>query len=134
MIAAVGPLDPHAPEELLLDAVQRQALRYFWDFAHPVSGLARERSNATPDVVTSGGSGFGLMAILCGIERGWIEREAGLDRFATIAEFLAGAERHHGVFPHWLHGGSGRTVRFAPQDDGGDLVQTSFLMAGVLAC
>ena len=114
MIAAVGPLDPHAPEAVLLDAVQRQTLRYFWDFAHPVSGLARERSNATPDVVTSGGSGFGFMAILCGIERGWIERQAGLDRLTTTAAFLGNAERHHGAFPHWLDGGSGRTVRFAP--------------------
>jgi hypothetical protein len=133
VIAAVGPLDPQAPEAALLDAVQRQTLRYFWDFAHPVSGLARERSNATPDLVSSGGSGFGLMAILVGIERGWIEREEGLDRLATLVRFLAAADRHHGVFPHWLHGGSGRTVRFAPKDDGGDLVETSFLMAGLLA-
>ena len=73
------------------------------------------------------------MAILCGIERGWIERQAGLDRLTTTVEFLGRAERHHGAFPHWLHGGSGRTVRFAPQDDGGDLVETSFLMAGLLA-
>jgi hypothetical protein len=133
MIAAVGPLDPQAPEEALLDAVQRQTLRYFWDFGHPVSGLARERNNASPDVVTSGGSGFGLMAILCGIDRGWIDREAGLDRLTAMAAFLGEAERHHGAYPHWIHGGSGRTVRFAAQDDGGDLVETSFLMAGLLA-
>jgi hypothetical protein len=133
VIAAVGPLNPQAPAKALLDGVQRQTLRYFWDFGHPVSGLARERSNATPDVVSSGGSGFGLMAILVGIERRWIERGEGLDRLAAIVRFLAAADRYHGVFPHWLHGGSGRTVPFARQDDGGDLVETSFLMAGLLA-
>jgi hypothetical protein len=60
---------PNLPAEELLDLVQRQTLRYFWDFAHPVSGLARERSNRQPEVVTSGGSGFGIMAILVGVER-----------------------------------------------------------------
>src|SRR5437762_1224292 len=133
MIPVAGPLVPHAPEEALLDAVQRQTLRYFWDFAHPVSGLARERSNGMLNAVTVGGSGFGLMAILCGIDRGWIEREAGLDRLAAMVRFLAAADRHHGVFPHWLDGSSGRTKPFASTDDGGDLVETSFLMAGLLA-
>src|SRR6476660_4181170 len=98
MIAAVGPLDPRAPEAALLDAVQRQPLRYFWDFGHPVSGLALERSNGKADLVTSGGSGFGLMAILCGIERGWIDRATGLARLTTAVEFLGRADRHHGAF------------------------------------
>ena len=133
MIAAVGPLDPRAPEETLLDLVQRQTLRYFWDFAHPVSGLARERSNRQPEIVTTGGSGFGIMAILVGIERGWLPRRAALDRLLAMLGFLAKADRFHGAFPHWLDGATGRAIRFSPKDDGGDLVETAFLIAGLLA-
>ncbi|MER9236272.1 hypothetical protein NKI56_30225, partial [Mesorhizobium sp. M0622] len=117
----------------LLDTVQRQTLRYFWDFGHPTSGLARERSNAIPHVVTTGGSGFGIMAILAGVERGWIDRQAALDRLITMACFLGEAERHHGAFPHWMDGDSGRTIPFSQCDDGGDIVETAYLMVGLLS-
>ena len=117
----------------LLNTVQRQTLRYFWEFGHPTSGLARERSNTTRHVVTTGGSGFGIMAILAGVERGWIGRQAALDRVITIVCFLGEAERHHGAFPHWMDGDSGRTIPFSQQDDGGDLVETAYLMAGLLS-
>src|SRR5262249_192524 len=133
MIAAITPPDPQAPEEVLLDAVQRQTLRYFWDFAHPESGLARERSNGMLNAVTTGGSGFGLMAILCGIERGWLERNEGLDWLTAVVGFRGSADGDHGAFPHWLDGSSGRTKPFGPKDDGGDLVETAFLVAGLLA-
>jgi hypothetical protein len=120
----------------LLDAVQRQTLRYFWDFAHPVSGLARERSNVAYDygleTVTSGGSGFGVMAIVAGVERGWIPRADAAKRLLQSVRFLAKASAYHGVFPHFLNGETGRTVPFSRKDDGGDLVETSFLMAGLL--
>jgi len=130
--AAAAPAPGAEPDELL-DAVERQTIRYFWDFAHPTSGLARERSNKTPNVVAVGGTGFGVMAILAGVERGWIAREAALDRLLTMVHFLAEAERHHGAFPHWLDGDSGRTIPFSHKDDGGDLVETSYLIAGLLS-
>lgn len=139
-IPATGPLDPAASEKALLDGIQRQTLRYFFDYGHPLSGLARERSgggpdqvSSSPDTVSSGGSGFGLMAILVGIERGWIGRGEALDRVSIAAQFLAKAERFHGVYPHWIDGRSGRTIPFWLKDDGADLVETSFLMAGLLA-
>lgn len=121
----------------LLDAVQRQTLRYFWDFAHPVSGLARERSNVAFDygleTVTSGGSGFGIMAIVAGVERGWIKRAEAAERLLRSVRFLAKANAYHGVFPHFLDGETGRTIPFSRKDDGGDIVETSFLMMGLLA-
>jgi len=121
----------------LLDAVQRQTLRYFWDFAHPVSGLARERSNVAFDygleTVTSGGSGFGIMAIVAGVERGWIPRAEAAKRLLQSVRFLAKAGAYHGVFPHFLNGETGRTIPFSRKDDGGDIVETSFLMMGLLA-
>lgn len=125
------------PDDALLDLVQRQTLAYFWDFAHPVSGLARERSNPVGgydyrETVTSGGTGFGIMALLAGASRGFLERPAVLERLALMVDFLGRAERHHGVFPHFLHGATGMTIPFSEKDDGGDLVETAFLIAGLL--
>lgn len=124
-------------DDELLDLVQRRTLRYFWDFAHPVSGLARERSNATPgcgaNIVTTGGTGFGVMAIVAGVERGWIERAEAAARLLGMVRFLGRADRYHGIFPHWLDGRTGRTAPFSDQDDGADLVETSFLLMGLLA-
>lgn len=124
-------------DDALLDRVQHQTLRYFVDFAHPASGMARERSNAVPgydfiETVTTGGTGFGIMAILAGCERGFLPRADARAQIARIVDFLASADRFHGVYPHFLNGGTGRAIPFSPQDDGGDLVETSFLMMGLL--
>ncbi len=119
-------------DEELLDMVQRQTFRYFWDFAHPVSGLARERSNGDPQIVTTGGSGFGIMAIVVGAERGWVTREDAVNRMIQIVSFLQMADRFHGVFPHWMNGTTGNVIPFSQYDDGGDLVETAFLMQGLL--
>ena len=121
----------------LLDLVQRQTLKYFWDFAHPASGMARERSNEVRwydyrDTIATGGTGFGLMALLAGAERGFLPRAEVLDRVRGIVAFLGRAETHHGVFPHFLHGATGATIPFSEKDDGGDLVETSYLMMGLL--
>lgn len=116
----------------LVNLVQQQTFKYFWDFAHPVSGLARER-NTSGDLVTSGGSGFGVMAILVGIHRGFITRAQGLSRMQTIVAFLKNtAQRFHGAYPHWLNGVNGAVIPFSAKDNGADLVETSFLIQGLL--
>src|SRR5690606_27776405 len=115
-------------------AVQKATFQYFWEGAEPNSGLARERFHVDgvyPQndkmVVTSGGSGFGVMAILIGMERGWITREQGLERIERILNFLEKADTYHGVWPHWWNGETGKTKPFSRYDDGGDLVETSFM-------
>jgi hypothetical protein len=118
-------------DDALLDMVQRYTFRYFWEFGHPVSGMARER-NSSGDLVTSGGTGFGIMAVLVAIERGFITRQEGLERLLTITGFLENADRFHGVFPHWMNGVTGNVIPFSQFDDGGDLVETAFLMQGLL--
>jgi hypothetical protein len=118
-------------DEELLTMVQAYTFRYFWDFGHPVSGLARER-NTSGDLVTSGGSGFGVMAIIVGIERGFITREQGLNRLITIVDFLERADRFRGAHSHWLNGMSGRVIPFSAQDNGGDIVESAFLLQGLL--
>jgi hypothetical protein len=124
---------PAIADEALLNLVQQQTFRYFWDFAHPVSGLARERSNASPETVTSGGSGFGIMALITGIHRGFITRAQGLARMQTIVSFLKNtAQKFHGAFPHWLNGSTGVVIPFSQYDNGADLVETSYLIMGLL--
>ncbi|HET6768228.1 MAG TPA: glucoamylase family protein [Chitinophagaceae bacterium] len=124
---------PIISDNSLLDLVQQQTFKYFWDNGHPVSGLARERSNATPETVTSGGSGFGIMAIVTAIDRGFITRTQGLNRLQTIVSFLKNtAQKFHGAFPHWLNGTTGSVIPFSQNDNGADLVETSYLMMGLL--
>lgn len=119
-------------DEDLLTLVQKQTFKYFWDFGHPVSGLIRER-NTSGDVVTSGGSGFGIMTIPVGIERAFITRAQGLERMQKIVGFLKNNTiKFHGAFPHWLNGATGTAVPFSAKDDGADLVETSFLIQGLL--
>ncbi len=119
-------------DNALLDLVQQQTFKYFWDFAHPISGLARER-NTSGDLVTSGGSGFGIMTIPVAINRNFITRAQGLARMQTIVAFLKNtAVKVKGAFPHWLNGATGAIIPFSANDNGADLVETSYLMMGLL--
>jgi len=122
---------PVISDDALLDLVQKQTFKYFWDFGHPTSGLARER-NTSGDVVTTGGSGFGIMAIVAAINRQFITHADGLTRMQKIVSFLKTAQTFHGAFPHWMNGATGVVVPFSQQDDGADLVETSYLMQGLL--
>jgi hypothetical protein len=79
---------PTISDNALLDLVQQQTFKYFWDYGHPFSGLARERSNAIPETVTSGGSGFGVMAMVAAVNRGFITRAQAIARLQTIVSFL----------------------------------------------
>jgi len=123
---------PKISDDNLLELIQKNTFSYFWDFGHPVSGLARERNNSG-DLVTSGGSGFGVMAILVGIHRNFITKQEGLDRLLTIADFLQKkADKYHGAFPHWLNGNTGKIIPFSSKDNGADLVETAYLLEGLL--
>lgn len=122
---------PRIGDDELLTLVQAQTFKYFWDYAHPVSGLARERLGSG-DTVTSGGSGFGIMCLPVAVERGFITREAAVERMRKILAFLSSAERFHGAWPHWLDGNTGKALPFSTKDDGGDLVETSFMVQGLL--
>jgi hypothetical protein len=126
-------------DQELLDLVQERTFQYFWDGAEPNSGMARERYHVDgvypqddKHIVTSGGSGFGIMAIIAGIERNFITRQEGVDRLERIVNFLAAADRFNGVWPHWMNGETGEVRPFSARDDGADLVETSFLVQGLL--
>ena len=127
------PKFPIISDDSLLTLVQKKTFDYFWSYAHPVSGLARERFNSG-DIVTLGGSGFGIMGIPVAIERGFITREQGLERMNKIINFLnlSTTDKFHGAFPHWMNGTTGKVIPFGTQDDGADLVETAFFIQGLL--
>lgn len=145
------------PDSTLLEIVQRQTFRYFWHFAHPVSGLARERDmpvkavyywdfineawdepNLSKEIFGSedcaiGGTGMGILSTIVAVNRGWIGRDTAVKRLIQIADFLARADCYHGIFPHFMNGTTGKTVPFDRLDDGADIVETSYLMMGFLS-
>jgi len=132
-------VDTTLSTDSIFNLVQKQTFEYFWDGAEPHSGLARERYHVDGDypehdqnVVTTGGSGFGIMSILVGIERGYITRQQGFERLSHITDFLEKADRFHGAWPHWIYGETGKVKPFGQKDNGGDLVETSFMMQGLL--
>jgi len=128
---------PTITDNELMDLVQKETFKYFWDFAEQNSGGAKERyhpddPNRDSQVVTAGGTGFGLMAILVGIERGFISRTEGVERLTTLLDFLENADRFHGAWSHWINGSTGAVIPFSSLDDGGDLVETAFLAQGLI--
>jgi hypothetical protein len=125
------PKFPTISDDALLTLVQQQTFKYFYDFAQPNSGMARER-NTSGDLVTSGGSGFGIMVLVVGMERNFITRQQGVDRMKKIVSFLETADRFHGAWAHWMNGNTGDVIPFSTKDNGGDLVETSFLVQGLL--
>ncbi|MCV6630132.1 MAG: beta-glucosidase [Flavobacteriaceae bacterium] len=132
------PLPVSLTLEELLDLTQERTFKYFWDFAEPVSGMARERSqddaynNESPRIITMGGSGFGIASFPAAVERGWITRNQAIVRLQKILSFLEGADTYHGAFSHWYYGNTGKTRTFGGQDNGGDIVETAFLLQGLL--
>ncbi|MCF3110820.1 Ig-like domain-containing protein [Niabella sp. CC-SYL272] len=124
---------PVISENALMDTVQRRTLQYFLDFAHPSSGMIREGSKHPSEIVTTGGTGFGIMALLVGIERGFITKAAGLQQTNKIVTFLKNtAQTFHGAYPHWLNGATGAVIPFGANDNGADLVETAFLVQGLI--
>lgn len=122
----------------VLDLVQKDAIKYFWEYAEPNSKLGRERyltdnPSFEANKVTTGGSGFGLMSLIVGIERGFIPRGEAVTRMTTAMDFLAKADRFHGAWAHWMDGTTGKAISFGNKDDGGDIVETAFLCQGLIA-
>jgi hypothetical protein len=118
----------------LLTMLQEACFRYYWEGAHPVAGMTLESIPGDDRIVATGASGFGIMALIVGVDRGFITREQGLARLARIVTFLEKAPRYHGVWSHFMDGNTGQTLPvFDRFDNGGDLVETAFLMEGLLS-
>ena len=122
---------PRITDNKLLNLVEKNTFNYFWIWGNPVSGMAKERFSS--EVCTIGGTGFAIMSVPVAIERNFISRADGLARVVKVVNFLdVYAQKYHGAFAHWIDGYSGATIPFSPHDDGADLVETSYLMEGLL--
>jgi hypothetical protein len=128
-----------ASDDAMLDYIEQVHFNYMWDGAEPTSGMARERIHLDgqypendQDVVTTGGSGFGIAGLIAAMDRGFITRDQGVERLTRIVGWLEKADRFHGVWPHWLYGPTGKVKPFGQKDNGGDLVESCFLMQGLL--
>ena len=120
-------------DDEMLNMLQEACFRYYWEGADPTSGMALENIPGDDRIVATGASGFGIMALVVGVNRGFITREQGLERLRKIVSFLEHAPRYHGAWSHYMNGETGQTMGvFGMFDDGGDLVETSFLMQGLL--
>jgi len=118
----------------LLDMVEAACFRYYWDAGHPVAGLAPEILPGDENLLALGGNGFGVMALIVATERKFVTRDQATERLLKIVHFLSRAERFHGAWPHFLNGDNGRVIPyFGKYDDGGDLVETAFMIQGLLA-
>ena len=132
-IILLASCKPYLSDDALLDRIERLTIGYFTDFSDPTTGMARERSNDSNPIVTTGGTGFGIMAIIAGAERGYFSREEGVARIEKIVSSLEKLERFHGAWAHWYNAETGEAFHFSEFDDGGDLVETAFLVQGLLA-
>lgn len=118
----------------LLDMLQEACFRYYWEGAHPDAGATLENIPGDDRIVPTGATGFGIMALIVGVDRRFITRQQGIERLARILDFLEKAPRYHGAWPHFLNGYTAQSMLvFGMFDNGGDLVETSFLMEGLLA-
>ena len=138
------PIVPNRPssfanDDAFLDYIQKVHFNYMWEGAEPTSGLAPERIHLDgiypsndKHVVTTGGGGFGVAGLLVAIDRGFIGRSEGVARLHKIVDYLTKADRFHGVWPHWLNGPTGKVVPFGQKDNGGDLVESCFMMQSLL--
>jgi hypothetical protein len=130
---AIASTHPMSDDELLT-MVEEASFHYYWEAAEPNSGMTRENTPGDDDVVATGATGFGIMALMVGAERDFITRQQAVKRLLRITSYLATADRYHGVWPHFLSGSRGHTLPvFGMFDDGADLVETSFLMEGLLS-
>ncbi|MES2387505.1 MAG: glucoamylase family protein [Bacteroidota bacterium] len=136
-LTAYSPLDstdknPRVSDDALMDLVQHNTLKYFMEYGHPNCGLALERSNGDPNFVTTGGSGFGIMGMIVGVERGWYTRSEVVARWDKMTSFLRAHQDFHGAWGHWMDGYTGQVKSFSADDNGGDLVETAFMIHGLI--
>jgi hypothetical protein len=121
-------------DDELLTMLQEACFRYYWEGAHPIAGATLENIPGDERIVATGATGFGIMALIVGVDRGFITREQGMERLSQILDFLEKTPRYHGAWAHFLNGNTAQTMLvFGMFDNGGDLVETSFLMEGLLA-
>ncbi len=121
-------------DDELLTMMQHACFHYYWDGADPHSGMTRENIPGDDRIVATAASGFGIMTLMVGVDRQFITRPEGVERLTRIVNFLDHAQRYHGAWSHYMNGSTGQTMPvFGMYDNGADILETSYLMEGLLA-
>ena len=117
----------------LMDEHEQKVISYFTAGANSATGMAYN-SSTDKATLTTGASGFGIMSLVVGVERGWLQRDEAVDQIVRIVRFLKKADRFAGAWAHWYNQ-SGKIVPFGNQNQAGEIVETAFMMGGLLtAC
>lgn len=125
---------PEKQRQTLTD-IQRGYFRFFYEGYQKDSKMALIGTERPAINVALAGSAYAATAIPVAVERGWISRQEGAQRFLDMCTFLNRAERYHGAWSHWMNGKTGAGSPFNPkQQSAGDLVETAFMMMGLFIC
>jgi len=117
----------------VMDEQEQKVVNLFFQGAEPNSGMAYN-DPSRKSVMATGATGFGIMTLIAGVERGWISREDAANHIVKIVRFLKKAERYEGAWAHWYNV-KGEIVPFGNQNDAGEIIETTFMMGGLLtAC
>ena len=112
---------------------QQKVISYFYEGANQATGMAYNGSTSKT-TLTTGATGMGIMNLVIGVERGWISREDAANHIVKIVRFLKTADRFAGAWAHWYRP-DGKTLPFGNQNEAGEIVETAFMMGGLLtAC
>ena len=122
-------------DDALLDDIEKTSFKYFWEQAHPETGLVLDRCHAREPVTNALGSiaatGFGLTAMCIGENRGYVSGPVAEARALNILRFLwKKLPNHRGFFYHYCDINTGERR----WDSEISSVDTAILLCGVLTC
>ncbi len=117
--------------------LQRDTFGYFVAEANPANGLVRDTTRPGSHCSITA-LGLGLAAYTVAVDRGYVTRADAAHRVLTTLRFLLGAPHdaepdstgYRGFYYHFLHMDSGRRAWKSELST----IDTTFLIAGVLAC
>jgi hypothetical protein len=126
-------LDQH--DRLLLEEIQKASFKFFWENAHPKTGLIKDRSSANgPDdrtVASIASTGFGLTSYCIASKRGWESGKEIQERVRKTLRFLVEwMPQEHGFNYHFVDWSNGRRVWNSELSS----IDTAILMCGVIMC
>ncbi|HYO84406.1 MAG TPA: glucoamylase family protein [Bryobacteraceae bacterium] len=131
LASSVSRLD--AARDDLLEQIERRACLYFYEQAHPVTGLVldRVRADGRDDrrVASIAATGFGLSALCIAHQRGYLKRSVAENRAERTLDFFARrAFTQKGFYFHFLDCVSGARAFECELSS----VDTAWLLCGVL--
>lgn len=118
-----------------LNLIEKRTFNYFLECTNFENGLVMDRadnvhrSDFSYAPATVAGTGFGLSAIIAGVERGYITREKALDlTLKTLRYFKNSVKSEHGFYFHFMDMKTGNRVWNCELSS----IDTTLFLAGVI--